>query len=56
MKEFILDKDHKIEVEPNKYGDFIVKFYEYYTACGWRYLSSELYDKESFEWEYGITL
>lgn len=55
MKEFLLNEDHKIEVTEEN-GYFRVKLFEHYESCGWRYLSSELYDKESLEWEFDVTL
>lgn len=55
MNQFLLDESHMIQVT-EEHGNYRVKFFEHYESCGWRYLSSDLYDKESLEWEYGITL
>ena len=51
-----LDNDHKIKVE-SKANGIKVTFFEYYTVCGWRKLSADIFkDVESVEWFYGVEL
>lgn len=57
MKEFILSKDHKIEVNEIDEDCYEVQMFEYYSVCGWRRLGSAItYSKEACEYRYDIVL
>lgn len=57
MKAFILSNDRQIQVSEEN-GGYRISFFEHYESCGWRLLStdSDLYSKESLEFEYGIKI
>lgn len=50
MKKEIIINDHKWEFVQNEIGYYNVLFYEYYSSCGWKFLSKdENYTKEAIE-------
>ena len=56
MRTVQLGSEHKIDVKITAKG-VKVDFYEYYTVCGWRKLSTEFFrDVETVEWCYGVEL
>ena len=51
-----LNKYHKLDIRSTDKGIKVTMF-EFYSTCGWRKLSAELFkDVETIEWYYGIEL
>lgn len=57
MKTFMLNEDHKIEVEKTEIG-FSVSFYEYYKSANkWVKLMSPInYSKDALEYQFDIEI
>lgn len=51
----VMLKDAKVVIEKVE-ESYKVSYFEYYTNCGYRFLESEICNKECVEIEWGVTL